>query len=256
MKRAALFITTFYILGLALAAAKFAWEHVGEPTVPIRHGLRLAPDPDLTPEAIFQLYSAKSQGAKGIFGEHTWLVMKKARALNYERYEVYGWSRQQGKSVVRQNYRSPDRHWLGSQPQTILDVRGCRAERLIEMAEKAVHTYPHAQRYVLWPGPNSNTFTQHIVHALPPKLVKLPNTAIGKDFAPGATLRVTPSGTGLQLNLLGVLGITVAGFEGLEINILGLVAGLDVESPALLLPGIGRIGVSAQREIQTSIDCP
>jgi hypothetical protein len=32
--------------------------------------------------------------------------------------------------------------------------------------------------------------------------------------------------------------------EGLQVNVLGLVFGVDVTAPALLLPGIGRVGVS------------
>ena len=32
--------------------------------------------------------------------------------------------------------------------------------------------------------------------------------------------------------------------EGLEVNVLGLVAGLDLRHPAVKLPGLGRIGVA------------
>jgi hypothetical protein len=32
--------------------------------------------------------------------------------------------------------------------------------------------------------------------------------------------------------------------EGLEVNVLGLVAGLDLRHPAVKLPGFGRIGVT------------
>jgi len=56
-------------------------------------------------------------------------------------------------------------------------------------------------------------------------------------------LGLTPSRTGLQLSIGGLLGITVGWVEGVEINVLGLVAGLDVRRPAIKLPGIGRIGV-------------
>jgi hypothetical protein len=45
-----------------------------------------------------------------------------------------------------------------------------------------------------------------------------------------------PSGTGLQLSLLGVLGVLVAAEEGVEINVLGLSLGVDLASPALRLP--------------------
>ena len=54
----------------------------------------------------------------------------------------------------------------------------------------------------------------------------------------------SPSGTGLQLSLKGLLGVMVAPEEGLEFNVLGLTAGIDLNPPALKLPGIGRLGFS------------
>ena len=52
-----------------------------------------------------------------------------------------------------------------------------------------------------------------------------------------------PSGTGYQLSLGGVVGLTIAMEEGFEINLLGLTFGLDATPPALKLPGIGRLGM-------------
>ena len=49
-----------------------------------------------------------------------------------------------------------------------------------------------------------------------------------------------PSGTGWQVSLLGLLGVGVAWEEGIELNILGLSAGLDLNDLGLRLPGIGR----------------
>ena len=54
---------------------------------------------------------------------------------------------------------------------------------------------------------------------------------------------LTPSGTGVQLSLGGLFGITIGWIEGVEVNVLGLVAGIDIRRPALKLPGLGRIGV-------------
>ena len=47
----------------------------------------------------------------------------------------------------------------------------------------------------------------------------------------------------MQLGIGGLAGLTVAWIEGLEVNVLGLVAGLDLRRPALKLPGFGRIGL-------------
>ena len=73
--------------------------------------------------------------------------------------------------------------------------------------------------------------------------LELPATAIGKDFLTNdAILANAPSGTGKQLLIFGLAGLTLAAEEGLELNILGLALGLDLSSPALKLHGIGRLG--------------
>jgi hypothetical protein len=71
----------------------------------------------------------------------------------------------------------------------------------------------------------------------------LPATAIGKDYLTGgAFLGPAPSGTGYQFSLFGVFGFLAALKEGFEVNILGLVFGLDPLGPAIKLPAVGRIG--------------
>jgi hypothetical protein len=49
----------------------------------------------------------------------------------------------------------------------------------------------------------------------------------------------------LRINLGGYAGVTVGWYEGIEVNLLGLVVGLDVRRPALKLSGLGRIGIPA-----------
>ena len=56
---------------------------------------------------------------------------------------------------------------------------------------------------------------------------------------------LTPSGTGAYASAGGYLGLTIGWVEGLEINFLGAVLGLDIRRPALKLPGIGRLGLTA-----------
>ena len=69
----------------------------------------------------------------------------------------------------------------------------------------------------------------------------MPSTAIGKDYV---SLREivgpSPSHTGVALSLYGLVGVMAGWDEGIEVNVLGLVAGIDVQHPALKLPGIGR----------------
>jgi hypothetical protein len=70
----------------------------------------------------------------------------------------------------------------------------------------------------------------------------LPPTAIGKDYAPlDRMFGLTTSHTGVQFSLYGLFGVSAGIEEGLEVNLLGLVTGIDVVRPALKLPGFGRV---------------
>jgi hypothetical protein len=84
----------------------------------------------------------------------------------------------------------------------------------------------------------------HIGRHVPELKMDLPSTAIGKDYPiNGSLLDRAPSGTGYQVSLLGVLGVTMAREEGIELNLLGLNFGIDFDRPAIKLPFIGRIGM-------------
>ena len=97
--------------------------------------------------------------------------------------------------------------------------------------------------YRLWPGPNSNTLVAELVRAVDELQVDLPPTAIGKDFLPNwRIVAPAPSGTGWQVSLGGALGVLVALEEGIEINLLGAVFGVDLNPPAFKLPIVGRLG--------------
>jgi Protein of unknown function (DUF3750) len=203
----------------------------------------LAPDPATHPEAVVQVYAGRTFGWRGAFAVHTWLVVKSAKADRYTRYEVIGWrSRYGGSSISISDGGTPDGEWYGARPSLLRDLRGPGAETVIAKLEKAVESYPYADSYRMWPGPNSNTFIAHLGREIPELRLTLPTTAIGKDYLPaGELVARTPSGTGYQLSLSGLVGVTAAGDEGIEINLLGLVAGLDLRGPALKLPGVGRV---------------
>lgn len=202
-----------------------------------------APDPAATPEAVIQVYAARAVGWRGVFAVHTWIAVKPAGAPRYTRYEVIGFGVQHGLPAVRVDRMGPDNYWFGARPELLLDRRGPGVDRLIRQVEAAIKTYPWPDTYTTWPGPNSNTFTAWVGRQVPDLGLSLPSIAIGKDYLGAVPVARAPSGTGVQLSLFGVAGGILALDEGLEINLLGLVVGLDVKAPALLLPGIGRIGL-------------
>jgi len=200
----------------------------------------LLPAPHQHKAAMVRIYSARTGRWKGIFAVHSWLVMKRASESQYHRYDVVGW----GQPVRHNNYPA-DGYWYSSTPELQFEITGANAQALIPKIEKAIQNYPYTQRgsYKLWPGPNSNSFIAEVIRSVPELQTTLPPTAMGKDFiGHGKWLSPTPSNTGWQLSLMGYAGISLALVEGLEINILGLVAGIDFLNPAIKLPGFGRIG--------------
>lgn len=205
----------------------------------------IAPDPATTPEAVVQVYAARAFNWRGLFAVHAWIATKREGARAFTVHQVLGWNKWSGRSVVDSRVEVPDRAWYGAAPELVADVRGADAAALITPIEQAAARYPYPDEYRVWPGPNSNTFIAFVAREVPELGLALPATAIGKDYLPGgAVTAVAPSGTGAQFSLGGALGVLAARREGLELNVLGLVFGIDPLRPAIKLPGIGRIGLS------------
>lgn len=209
-----------------------------------REPVGLAPAAAQTPEAVVQVYGARTVGMRGLFGVHTWIAVKPPRADAYTVYEVIGWRLRHSDSAVSIRVREPDARWFGNEPELYAEVRGAAAEPLIPRIEAAAQSYPFAAEYRAWPGPNSNTFTAWITRAVPELEADLPSTAIGKDYLPGGVFAAAPSGRGLQFSVAGLFGATAGLVEGVELNVLGLTFGVDPWPPAIKLPLAGRIGFS------------
>lgn len=204
----------------------------------------LLPDPTSHPEPLVRVFVARTWGWKAAFAVHSWIVVKPAGARAYERWDVVGWGVDRGLPAVRRNIRPADGHWAGSPPEIVAALDGPLAEAAIPKLQAAIAGYPHGHEYRLWPGPNSNSFVAYLLRTVPELAAELPPTAIGKDYLVDADILArAPSGTGFQLSLLGVLGLTLALEEGLELNVLGLVFGVDPLDLAVKLPGIGRLGL-------------
>jgi hypothetical protein len=211
-----------------------------------REPVGLAPSPAETPEAVVQVYAARAVRWRGYFGVHTWIAAKPSGAERFTVYEVTGWLLRRAGSAVGVSERAPDGRWFGAAPELLAERRGADVDRLIERIEAAVAGYPYASAYRAWPGPNSNTFVAHVLRAVPELRVDLPATAIGKDYLGGRWFAATPSGTGAQLSAFGVLGVLAGVEEGFELNVLGLVFGIDPLDAALKLPLAGRVGLPAR----------
>ena len=239
------------LVGLPLLASACVFGRVnGVPWYEARRDATgLAPDPAITSEAVIQVYAARAVAWRGVFAMHTWIAVKPTDAPRFTRYEVMGFGVSDGAPAVRIDRTGPDNYWFGALPAVILDRRGPGIDAMIEKIRAAAATYPYPQSYRAWPGPNSNTFTAFVGRAVPELRLDLPANAIGKDYLPnGAVFAAVPSGTGYQVSLFGLAGLLAARPEGLEINLLGLTFGLDIASPGLKLPGIGRLGVPSRTD--------
>ena len=198
-----------------------------------------APDAAETPEPVIQVYGARAFRWRGAFSVHTWIATKRKGADGYRVFEVVGWH---GNNSVKSGAAEPDRLGYGAEPELYLDLRGPEAEGLIGRIETAVKAYPYEGRYRTWPGPNSNTFTAFVARRVPELGLELPPTAVGKDYLGGATFfGPSPSGSGYQVSLFGLVGVLAGMEEGLEVHLLGLTFGIDPLDLAVKLPGLGRL---------------
>ncbi|WP_070989992.1 DUF3750 domain-containing protein [Halofilum ochraceum] len=203
-----------------------------------RESAGLAPDPAAHEAALVQVYAARAFGWRGILGAHTWIAVKARGAGSYRLLQVTRWSG----GVSFSDTSLPDRAWFGNEPVVLAQLRGEEAGVAIAAIEEAAGHYPWPNEYRIWPGPNSNTFVAWMLRRVPTLDAELPPTAIGKDYLGSGWYAKTPSNTGYQVSLGGLLGVTVARDEGLELNLLGAVLGIDPEELAIKLPAVGRVG--------------
>ena len=242
-------LTLFAVLFLLPAAAALGWwSTVDRPHA--WHAADWGPSGTLPPAAsvegaVVHVMSARTGGLKGALSVHSWIVTKRAGARRYDRYDKVGWG-----APVRRNAYAADAYWYSNAPTVLATLRGAEAERAIADIERAVANYPYRRRggYRIWPGPNSNSFVAHVLREVPALRVNLPEIAVGRDYpTDGRLLAWDPVRGDLRASLWGYAGLSVGATSGVELNVLGLVVGLDVLRPAVKLPGFGRVGMSPAR---------
>jgi len=189
------------------------------------------------PDPVVYVMAARTGGLKGAFSVHSWIVLKRAKAATYDRYDKVGWG-----SPIRRNSRPADGRWYSNEPYIVHELRGQAAERAIPRVEAAIASYPFANHgdYHVWPGPNSNSFVAHVVRSVP-ELGTMPPNATGRDFAAGLGSVGWSSETwDFHATLHGLAGVSIGYTSGIELHFMGLVAGLDLARPALKIPAYGR----------------
>jgi hypothetical protein len=206
-----------------------------------RQSTGLLPPAARNPEAVVRVFAARTVRWRGIVAVHCWIVLKDAGASRYDRYDLTAWG-----DPIRLNGFDPDGRWFGQPPETVFAADGTAAAALIPRMRAAIADYRwrNVGDYRAWPGPNSNTFVQAVLAAVPESGAVLPPTAIGKDYpVNGDIVALAPSRTGIRFSLGGYVGLTLSWIEGVELNLFGGVIGLDLRRPGLKLPALGRVGI-------------
>lgn len=90
-----------------------------------------------------------------------------------------------------------------------------------------------ASIYRVWPGPNSNTFAEHLLREVGGISAQLDHNAVGKEH--GFYAGRTAGGTGLELQTP-LLGVALGLQEGVEVSVLGLSAGASIMPPRVKIP--------------------
>jgi hypothetical protein len=226
------------ILFLILSCSNQNWRTAS------RESAKLAPQlADKLDESIVQIYTARAFSWRGNFAVHPWVAWKKKNEEVYTVAQVIGWRLNSTGSAIAVEQDIPDRKWYGRVPNIIFEARAGKADKIIKRFKELIKLYPYANTYRLYPGPNSNTFVAYLIQNTDEIKITLPPHAIGKDWPiVNKFAGLTPSGTGLQANAFGVLGLAVGLEEGIEINVLALNFGVDFYPLALKLPFIGRLG--------------
>lgn len=196
------------------------------------------PDGD---EAIVLVGSAALPAPIDAIARHPWVALRDDTG-GWERWEVMCCPDGSELGTVRQRRGGDplsDYGAGGGDVEVHAIHRGARALEMIACVRREGPAYPHRQRYRAWPGPNSNTFVDWLIRRCDLD-VELPAASIGRDYRGLIGVSTTAGGTGVQLETA-IAGLKLGLREGIELHVLGLVLGIDLWPPALVLP-IGRLG--------------
>lgn len=190
-------------------------------------------------DAAVYVMAARTGGLKGAFAVHSWIVTKQAGGAPYVRYDKVGWG-----APIRRDAHPADGRWYSNEPAIVHAVTGAPAERLIPRVEAAIRAYPYSEQgdYHIWPGPNSNSFVAYVLKTVPGLGAHMPPNAVGRDYdARLLALDWYPESWDLHLTVKGLFGLSAGWTSGIELQFMGLVAGLDIARPAILVPAFGRV---------------
>ena len=233
------------VLAVAIAAAVVTRANADWRTAS-RAPVGLAPDPAAHPEAIVQVYAARTVGWRGTFGVHTWVAVKPAQRRRLHRVRSHrleaALGRHRGLHPQPRARRPLVRQRAGADRR----ARGKDAEALIPRIEAAAKTYPVRAGVQRLAGAELQHL-HRVDHARGARAARGPAAHRDRQGLPRrrASSPRRRAAAACSCRSAGVLGVTASSVEGLELNLLGLTFGLDPWPPALKLPLVGRLGAPA-----------
>ena len=228
----------------ALRWALLAWLAlclVGAGSSRLRPATPAALDPPPR-EPVVQLRCGPLGGGLGYVAVHYWFVAYDPYEGAWHRWELWQKANLGGTSWghVHRDLLSPHSGINGFPPRVMAEWRG-RAALDLQAALDASRQYPDRDRYLAWPGPNSNTYIAWVLRRAGAS-ADLDPQGIGKDYLGTAGVALTTTRTGVQAET-SLLGLKVGLLDGVEVHVLGFTAGLDTWPPAVKTP-LGRLGFS------------
>ncbi len=128
------------------------------------------------------------------FAVHTWVVLESPE-LGTKRYEIHKFLNKKTGNYFYTNAQPPNegmslfmipRKFYSKKrfkSKCIFKLTGEQAKEVVENIESSITSYAYLNKYHLYPGPNSNTFTRWILDLNEAtKNVKLPWNSFGKNY--------------------------------------------------------------------------
>ncbi len=123
-------------------------------------------------------------------------------------------------------------------------IVGPKAQSIIQQLRIQTKAYPFSKMedYVVWPGPNSNTYVDHMSRAVDDFDFSLSHNCVGKNYQ--GTFYIGPSTTGLGAQIeTAYIGLQVGLIEGFELHLLGSTLGVGTWPLALKIPLLPEISL-------------
>ena len=200
---------------------------------------KLLPSPAAAPQPIVAIYAARVGRWRGIFAHHSWIVVpapaRRGTPVTTRSVGAVPCAPMAGpgRPLVRQCAAADPRHRRGR----------CSAADRENPGRGRLLSLPRMGRL---PG-LAGSELQHLrgaCHAPVPELAAvLPDRDRQGLATHDGSFRTDPEPHRNPALPRGFAGVAIGWIEGIEVNFLGLIAGLDVRRPAIKLPGWGRIGL-------------